>query len=134
MLSHHVRHNKALQRSVVLLTVITERVPRVGAGLRVYVTELGPRFYRVIIRSGFMQGTCVPALLHRAARSGLLDVDLDDLTYYLGRENLLATEAGNMGRWAEGLFGFMMRNARSAAAYFDLPAEQVVELGIQIDL
>ncbi|MFZ6184472.1 potassium transporter Kup [Nannocystis pusilla] len=134
MLTHHVRHNKALQRSVVLLTVSVERVPRVAAGVRLHVTELGPRFYRVIVRSGFMQGTRVPALLRGAVDAGLLDVDLDDLTYYLGRENILATEAGQMGRWTEGLFGFMMRNARSAAAHFDLPAEQVVELGIQIDL
>ncbi|MCY1056359.1 potassium transporter Kup [Nannocystis sp. SCPEA4] len=134
MLAHHVRHNKALQRHVVLLTVITERVPRVPPAQRVHVTELGPRFYRILVHSGFMQGTSLPTLLRRAVGSGLLAVDPDDLTYYLGRENILATEAGRMGRWTEGLFAFMMRNARSAAAYFDLPADQVVELGLQIDL
>jgi KUP system potassium uptake protein len=134
VLTHHVRHNKSLHENVVLLTVITERIPRVGLAQRVQVKELEAGFYRVVIRSGFMQDTHVPALLRYAVGARKLPVDLKDITYYLGRETLLATEAGQMKRLAEGVFGFMMRNASSATAFFKLPPEHVVELGIQIDL
>jgi KUP system potassium uptake protein len=39
-----------------------------------------------------------------------------------------------MGRFTETLFGFMARNATPATAYFGLPADRVVEIGLQIDL
>jgi KUP system potassium uptake protein len=134
VLTHHVKHNRALHERVVLLTVSTERVPRVGWDRRVEITPMESGFCRVLIRSGFMQDTDVPAVLKRAAAAQDLPIDVAGATYYLGRETFLATEKGEMGRIAETLFGFMMRNSSSVTDYFNLPPEQVVELGIQIDL
>ena len=136
VLTHHVEHNKSLHERVLLLTAQTERVPRVPLERRLTVEPLEGGFYRVLLRSGFMEETNVPALLRYARISGALpdDVDLKDITYYLGRESLLATEKGKMGRFTEGLFAFMMKNSSSATAYFNIPPDRVVELGIQIDL
>jgi KUP system potassium uptake protein len=39
-----------------------------------------------------------------------------------------------MNRISENLFSFMSRNATSATAFFNLPHERVVEIGIQLDL
>jgi KUP system potassium uptake protein len=39
-----------------------------------------------------------------------------------------------MGRLSEGLFAFLSRNARSATTWFEIPHQQVVEMGMQIDL
>jgi KUP system potassium uptake protein len=55
-------------------------------------------------------------------------------SYFLGRETLLATGTGSMHRWRKALFSFVSRNARSATQYFEIPADRVVELGMQIDL
>jgi KUP system potassium uptake protein len=52
----------------------------------------------------------------------------------VGRETLLATEAGKMGRVAETLFAFLSRNAAGADRHFAIPPRQVMEIGIQIDL
>jgi KUP system potassium uptake protein len=134
VLVHHVRHNKALASTVVLLTVVTERVPRVAADDRVEAKPLAGGLYRVILRSGFMQETDVPALLDVAAARVGFAAARGEVTYYLGRETILATERGQMGSAAEGVFAFLARNAASATAYFKLPPEQVVELGIQLDL
>jgi KUP system potassium uptake protein len=41
---------------------------------------------------------------------------------------------GNMGPVLEPIFGLLSRNAMTATAYFRLPPEQVVEIGLQIDL
>jgi KUP system potassium uptake protein len=134
VLVHHLRHNKVVHETVVLLTVRTEHVPRVERGAEGELSALGHGFYRLTLHAGFMQQPDVPALLRVAAEKAGVPVDFDETTYYLGRESFLATEAGKMGRVSEGLFAFMSRNAGSATAYFGLPPDRVVELGMQVDL
>jgi KUP system potassium uptake protein len=133
VLAHHLKHNKSLQETVVLLTVRTDHVPRVDLEKNLEVEELGKGFYRVIVHAGFMEVPDVPRALARAAEKGV-PVDTDDTTYYLGRETFLATEEGQMGSVSETVFALMSRNASSATAYFKLPPDRVVELGLQIDL
>jgi KUP system potassium uptake protein len=115
------------------LTVRTEHVPRVPHAKALEVSDLGHGVHRVVIHSGFMQKTHVPERLREAVEKGL-SVDFEEITYYLGRESFLATDAGRMGKFSETLFAFMARNAGSATAYFGLPPDRVVELGMQIDL
>jgi KUP system potassium uptake protein len=39
-----------------------------------------------------------------------------------------------MALWRERLFAILSRNATSAIAYYGLPVERVVELGIQVEI
>jgi KUP system potassium uptake protein len=126
----HARRIHALCEKLVLLTVEVEHVPFVDESTRVEVKELGKGLWRVIIRAGFMESPRVPEIL---GRSGL-PFELTDATYYLGRETFLAGKGGKMGVLTEGLFSFLSRNSKSATDYFSIPHEQVVELGMQIDL
>ncbi|WP_437682947.1 potassium transporter Kup [Sorangium sp. So ce131] len=134
ILAHHLKHNKALHETVVLLTVFTEHVPRVAEKDRLDLTSLDEGVHRLIVRSGFMQSTDVPSLLRRAAAKHGLPIDFADVTYYLGRETILATDRGRMGALAETIFAVMARNAGAVPGYFNLPPERVVELGVQVDL
>ena len=134
VLLHHVERSNALQQTVILLTVVIERKPRVNPRRRIEATHIAEGFYRVILRSGFMENTDVPVLVASAMAKLGLRVPFDDTTYYLGRETLLASGEGEMSRLAENLFSFMSRNATSATAFFNLPHERVVEIGIQLDL
>jgi KUP system potassium uptake protein len=97
------------------------------------VTELGQGFYRVVARAGFMQQPNVPRVLTRCARHGLT-VDTSDTTYYLGRQTLLTTGKSRVARWRKMLFSFLARNSRPPTAFFQLPPNRVVELGLQIEL
>jgi KUP system potassium uptake protein len=81
-----------------------------------------------------MQSPSIPLALEAAFREYDIPVKLSDVTYFLGRETLLALSAGQMGRREEALFAFMTRNAQGATRYFGVPSERVVELGMQIDL
>ena len=74
----------------------------------------------------------MPAAL-RAHRS-VVGFDALTASYFLGRETLIVTsrESG-MATWREKLFASMMRNAESAARFFRLPPNRVVELGAQIE-
>jgi KUP system potassium uptake protein len=133
VLVHHVRHNKVLHDTVVLLTVENEHVPRVAPEEGTTVATLERGFHRVVTRVGFMQSPNVPEVL-RIAKSRGVPIDEAETTYYLGRETFLATPKGRMGPLREALFAFLSRNARSATTYFGIPPERVVEIGMQIDL
>jgi KUP system potassium uptake protein len=126
----HARRIKALSETVVVLTVTTEHVPIVPRGEQVTVEPLAAGAWRVKIRSGFHETPRVPQLLAEAN----LPFDLTDATYYVGRETFLAGSGGKMGPLSEGLFGLLSRNAKSATSWFGIPPEQVVELGLQLDL
>ncbi len=134
LMLHHVRHNKCLHDTVLLVTVLNEPIPRVRSAERVQIEAIELGFYRVRIHVGFMETPHVPKALEQAAREHDLPFELDDVTYYLGRETLLATDKGEMGTRAEQLFAFLTRNSQAAARYFGIPAERVVEIGMQIDL
>lgn len=58
----------------------------------------------------------------------------DDVSFYLGRPQILPTGPAAMARWRKLLFAFLARNARSATQFFNIPRERVVELGMQIEL
>jgi KUP system potassium uptake protein len=133
-LLHNLRHNKVLHASVVLLTVITEEIPEVADERRVTIEPLGSNFSRVTLRYGFSEEPDVPAAM-ALARSRGLAIDKDDITYFLGRETLLAAarESG-MARWRESLFSLMSKNAMRATAFFKIPPERVVELGMHVEL
>ncbi len=133
VLLHHFKHNKVLHEQVILLSVLTDRVPEVPAAERVKVRDLGYGFWQVSAHYGFMQTPSVPEILRQCAKSGLKTKE-NDTSFYLGRETLLATPGGGLARWRKKLFGFLSRNARPATAFFGLPPNRVVEMGAQIEL
>jgi KUP system potassium uptake protein len=81
-----------------------------------------------------MQHPEVPPVIEAAAKQLKLNTPVSEVTYYLGRESLVAGSGGEMGSVTEGIFRTLVRNALPATAYFRLPPEQVVEIGLQIDL
>jgi KUP system potassium uptake protein len=132
-LAHNLRHNKMLHEYVVLLTVATAPVPHVPEGDRITVDTLGCGIFTVRLVYGFMEDPHVPNALDSARALGL-DIDADDITYFLGRETILVTGRRGMATWREKLFVVMTRNAVRATAFFRLPPERVVELGVQVEI
>ena len=133
ILLHHFKHNKVLHEQVVLLSVVTERVPEVPPRKRISVKELGQGFFQVVAHYGFMQSPNVLEILRRCRESGLITAE-NDTSYFLGRETLLTTGKSGLARWRKGLFAFLARNARSATYFFGIPPNRVVEMGAQIEL
>jgi KUP system potassium uptake protein len=132
-LAHNLRYNKVLHETVVVLTVATAQQPHVSPEERVSVEPLGQRLFNVRVQYGFMEDPDVPQSL-RLARARGLPLDIDDLTYFLGRETIIVTRRKGMAIWRERLFVLMARNAVRATAFFRLPPERVVELGVQVEM
>ena len=134
ILLHHIAHNQVLHERVLLLTVITEEVPRVGAHDRLTVESFDQGFHRIYVHYGFMQTPNVPVALRLAEELGMT-VDLEHTTYYLGRESIIPSdEVPGMSLWREKMFAFLSRNAMGATTFYKLPPDRVVELGIQVQI
>jgi KUP system potassium uptake protein len=132
VLQHHLRHNKAIQHEVLLLALITEDIPEVRESRRVKVEALPLGFFRVWAHYGFMERADVQNILVHCRAAGIRALD-EETTYYLGRMRLMPTGPAPMMRWRKRLFGFMARNASSAADFFKIPPDRVVELGARVE-
>ncbi len=130
----HLRHNRALHEHVLVLTVLTESRPRVRSAERMIVTQEGENFWRITARYGFIEHPNIPRLLEESRQLGC-DVQLDDITYYVGHEYIVHREQGAaLPLWQEEFFAAMVRNASHVTDYFRLPSRQVVEIGRQVSI
>jgi KUP system potassium uptake protein len=132
-LMHNLKHNQVLHERVVIMTIQTVEVPHAEEDDRVEVHELEMGFYRVIGRFGFMEDPDVPQILVACVKKGL-QFQEERTTFFLSRETVIATPRPGMLLWRERLFAFMARNAQSATAFFRLPPNRVVELGMQVEI
>ena len=133
-LLHSLKHYKALHKQVILLTVVSEEVSHLRDDERLQLEDLGEGIYRITCRYGYMEEPDIPALLERVSREWHMSIPPMDTTYFLGRETLIVTSRkSGMATWREKLFASMTRNAESAARFFSLPPNRVVELGAQIE-
>jgi KUP system potassium uptake protein len=133
VLRHHFEHNQVLHEQVVLLSIVSMDVPFVSPRHRLRLEEMPHGFYRLTAHFGFMETPRVPAVLEACAILGLA-IDPVRISYYLGRESLIPVTRTRMRRWRKRLFALCSRNARSATAYFGIPPNRVVEMGMQIEL
>src|ERR1700733_9298917 len=128
----HVKHNRALHEHLFVLRVDILSVPWVASRNRIAITEVAPNFWRAEARFGFMERPHIPELLATSKALGCT-IDLDDVTYYVGHETVIGREDGKgLPAWQERLFAVMERNAVHISDFFNLPTDQVVEIGRQI--
>jgi KUP system potassium uptake protein len=128
----HVRHNRALQEHVLAITTLIEPVPWIADEKRATLTQVAPNFWRATVHYGFMERPDIPRLLEQLKEHGCT-IDLADVTYFVGHETVTRRDDGKgLPRWQEELFALMERNASHVTDYFNLPGDQVVEIGRQI--
>ena len=132
-LSHNMRHNKVIHERVVLVTFITKEIPHVPPALRLSIEQLSEGLFRIVVSLGFMDAPDLNTVLALAAEKNLL-IDPEEATFFLGREIILATSKKGMAEWREKVFAFLGRNAQSPVNYFNLPAKQVMEVGVQVEI
>ncbi|NBV24697.1 MAG: potassium transporter Kup [Proteobacteria bacterium] len=132
-LLHNLKHNKILHQRNILLTILTDEVPHVAAADRVQVEQLPCGFQRVVGHYGFMEEPNILQLLKDAPVTGG-PIEIPKTTFFLSRETVLDTGKAKLSRWRKWLFAVLARNASTATSYFGLPANRVVELGMQVEI
>jgi KUP system potassium uptake protein len=131
---HNLKHNKVVHERVVFFTLATADVPRLPDSERTAVRVLIPkRAYQATVTYGFMEEPDVMRALALLARHGLR-FERDETTFFLGKSTIARAERPGLFTWRRGLFRWMQRNSPSAAEYYRLPPDRVIELGTQLTL
>jgi KUP system potassium uptake protein len=131
-LFHSLKHFKVMHEQIVFLHIVTENIPRVPDSQRLVVKRLAEHMYAVTLRFGFREEADAMTAL---AGLDALGVHLEPMltTFFVARSGI-TDGPGALPAWQTGLFGWMSRQADSAASYYQLPANKVVELGTQVSL
>ena len=132
-LLHNLKHNRVLHRSIIFLTIQTEDAPYIHTDQRIRLEKMRDDCHRIIARYGFMEDANVPEILDRCRPLGL-EFDWMSTTFFLSRETIIPTKAPGMMLWRERLFAYMSRNAQRPTDFFRIPANRVVELGMQVEM
>jgi KUP system potassium uptake protein len=134
----NVDHNHTLHESAIIVSVETARVPYVSDDERLTISHLAYRddgISLVTARYGFHEQPDVPALVRRAAATGLEGaVDLSDVTYFLSKIDIVQSDAPGMSPWRKRLFLATAHIAADAVDYFALPRRDTVLLGSAIEI
>jgi KUP system potassium uptake protein len=133
VLLHHVKANKVLHETVVLLSIATEEVPFVPDPDRLEVREIGEGIWRALARYGYMESPDVATLIERIRDRGV-PLKPSEATYYFNREMIITGGDTQMWEWQKHFYGFLSRNARQARDYYQLPPMQIIEVGLPIQL
>ncbi len=131
MLLHYVTQTKTLPEKLVLLSVLTTDAPEMEESQRLEITNMGYGAYRVTARYGFMESPDIPQIMSQLKRE-VPNIDLDEVTYYVGRLSLMLDSKGTTSKWRRSIFIYMLRNSLDGAAYLHIPPSRVMEIGVQV--
>jgi KUP system potassium uptake protein len=132
-LLQNLKHNKVLHRTVLLVRVVTENIPRVAGADRIKARELGSGFWHIEAHFGFAQTPNVLRELGRANVPGL-ELDPNQLSFFVGRANVKSSSRPGMARWRERLYSALIRVATRPTEFFRIPPDRVIELGAEVEI
>jgi KUP system potassium uptake protein len=132
-LLHNLLHNKVLHERVVFLTVHIREEPYVPESEQVEVVALGHNCFQLNVIYGFKDEANIPDILRLCALKHL-EFEMMETSFFIARQTVISVPGRGMMPWREHLFVLMQRNARTAADYYQIPANRVIELGTQVEI
>ena len=133
VLLHHVKQNHVLYETLILMTFVVDRRPRVPLAERHSIKHLGHGIYRIEERLGFMQTPDIPLTLKNCKALGF-KVDLDEVHYYIAHEIVVRAKKSAMAAVPFAIYAFLARIASRAPDFFKIPHERVLEVGFHIEI
>ena len=132
-LLHNLLHNKVLHDRVVFLTVHIREEPYVPDSEQVEVVPLGHNCYQLNVTYGFKDEANIPDILRLCAAKSL-EFEMMETSFFIARQTVISVPGQGMMPWREHLYVAMQRNARTAADYYQIPTNRVIELGTQVEI
>ncbi len=136
VLLHNLEHNHVVHERVIVLTIVTTDEPYIDdEEQQIKIRRFGSQkqFYRVKLYFGFKESPDVRYALTLANKKGL-DIDLNNVSFFVGNEYIMFKRQSKMPVWRRGIFLFLFNNASSSIEFFKIPVEKVIELGVRIEL
>lgn len=94
--------------------------------------KLGSGFYKIIGRFGFLEDYNIGTVLASMPAHGV-NFTMEKISFFLGRERILLGKRSRMSPWRTRLFAIMSRNAQEGSTYYNIPADQVIEVGVRLE-
>ena len=132
-LMHNIKHNQVLHQTNLILTVVFADTPLITQDKRIDIEEIGSGFWKVKLNYGFMETPDIPQALQNLNINNM-SFDLFSTSYFISRETIVSAPGGQMSTWRDELFALMSRNAGSVASYFNIPSNNVIELGARVHI
>ncbi|MFO1450455.1 MAG: KUP/HAK/KT family potassium transporter [Opitutaceae bacterium] len=132
-LLHHLKANKCLQQTVVLLTIITQDTPQVDEDDRMSLDFMGEGVWRAVGRYGYMESPDVSQLVEKIKLQGV-PINPMGTTYYFNREMIISGGNARMFEWQKNLYAFLSRNATPVKDYYQILPTQIIEIGLPVQL
>jgi KUP system potassium uptake protein len=128
---HNLKHNKVVHEQTVFLSIEFDDTPRVLDDERIELQRRDGGIFRLVGHFGYREDPNIRRLLKLARRKGL-EIDFDDTSYFTSKPVIVSVSRRGVFGWRRSLFGWMMQNSPTAASYFRLPPNRVIELGSQV--
>jgi KUP system potassium uptake protein len=128
-----VKSNRALHKTVVLLSIMTEEVPTVPSTEQLTLSDIGEGIWRAVGRYGYMQSPNVGELMDRI-KALHVPINPQATTYFFNREMIISGGNAKMWEWQKSLYSFLSRNARPAKDYYQITPSQIIEIGLPLQL
>lgn len=125
------RYSQMLPERRIILNIRIVETPFVAVEESMVVTPLPCHFFRVTLCFGFMEFPDIPEKL-QSQLIGDTPFTLKDAIFYVGRASFVSSPQAGMAPWRLRLFLSMVRASESASVFFNLPPQQVVEIGTRI--
>jgi KUP system potassium uptake protein len=134
ILLHHIKQNSVMHETMILMTFVADRRPRVPVAERHVIESLGHGIYHIQARLGFMQTPDIPVALKNCKMLGF-EVDLRHVHYYIAHEIVVRRAKGSaMAAVPFAIYAFLTRIASRAPDFFKIPHERVLEVGFHIEI
>jgi KUP system potassium uptake protein len=132
-LLHHVKANRCLHKTIILLSIVTEHLPLVSPDDRLKLREIGEGIWRAVGRYGYMESPNVADLMNLIKHSGPA-INPNAAIYFFNREMIMTGGDSGMWEWEKRLYAFLTRNARPAKDYYQITPSQIIEIGLPLQL
>lgn len=132
-LSSALHHYQTLRENVIVLKIVKEDLPFVEKHDKATIHSLGKGFWQVAFHYGFAEKPSVADDL-RKYMARFPEVDLENLTFIVGRSIFVKGPSVMKPRWSKKLFLWLANHVEEEFNYSRIPSEQLVQIGSQIEV
>jgi KUP system potassium uptake protein len=124
---------QTLRKDVIILKIAKEDVPHLEEQRKATIHSLGSGFWQIVLHYGFMEQINVAGDLRKHGKH-LPGVDLDNLTFFVGRSIFIEGPHRMTPRWRKKLFLWLANNVEEEFDYSRMPSEQLIQIGSQVEV
>ena len=125
----------SIAQNAIIMNFHFSRFPFLHRKNNLKIQDLEDGFWRINVSYGYLQTPRVMAVLEEIRRMGVPVGNIHEATIIIGHETMVRKkENSEMNYFSAKLFSWMVKNSSKADQFFHIPKNQILEIGIQIEI